>query len=253
MTSPLRLANADLTAAASCDDLLAWYVDRGVDRVTPWGWEDQRLYGAEDGGGLDVPTTGSADSAPEPLAPQVKGATSSATGTNVQESGVDEPDLVKTDGALLVRVEDDRLVTLGRQRDAHPVRLATLDLPDLSGAEILLVGDTVVALGTDTTSGSPAPDGRWYGPQPAGLPTRVDVVDVSAPAAPVMPDAGRTARPCVTARQHGDVVRLVLEPGPARARLRRAAGCCRREERRRWSANREVVRVQHHRRLAAAP
>ena len=32
---------------------------------------------------------------------------SSGTGTNVQEAGVDEPDLAKTDGALLVRVEGD--------------------------------------------------------------------------------------------------------------------------------------------------
>ena len=34
-----------------------------------------------------------------------------AAGTNVQEAGVDEPDVVKTDGALLVRVEDGDLVT----------------------------------------------------------------------------------------------------------------------------------------------
>ena len=37
--------------------------------------------------------------------------TSSATGTNVQEAGVDEPDVVKTDGELLVRVQDGDLVT----------------------------------------------------------------------------------------------------------------------------------------------
>ena len=31
---------------------------------------------------------------------------SSETGTNVQEAGVDEPDVVKTDGELLARVRD---------------------------------------------------------------------------------------------------------------------------------------------------
>ena len=214
VASALRLAHADLAAAVSCEDLLAWYVDRGVDRVTPWGWEDRRVYASarDEGGGLDVPTTGSVDSAPVPVAPQVKGATSSATGTNVQESGVDEPDLVKTDGTLLVRAEDDRLVTWDVS-GTSPVRLATLDLPDLSGAEILLVGDTVVVVGTDTTSGSPVPDGGWSGPPPAGLPTRVDVVDVSAPAAPVITDTKVYSSALVTARQHGDVVRLVLSQG----------------------------------------
>src|SRR4029078_13190241 len=37
--------------------------------------------------------------------------TASASGTNVQEESVDEPDTVKTDGTLLVRLRDDELVT----------------------------------------------------------------------------------------------------------------------------------------------
>ena len=31
----------DLVAADSCDQLLAWYVDNAVDRVTAWGWDDR--------------------------------------------------------------------------------------------------------------------------------------------------------------------------------------------------------------------
>ena len=65
-----------------------------------------------------------------PTVPQVDRAGSSDTGTNVQEAGVDEPDVVKTDGELLVRVQDDRLTTYdvtGASREL----LETLDLPGL--------------------------------------------------------------------------------------------------------------------------
>ena len=31
-------------ARASCDELLEWYVDHGVDRVTPYGWDYLRVY-----------------------------------------------------------------------------------------------------------------------------------------------------------------------------------------------------------------
>ena len=42
---------------------------------------------------------------------------SSATGTNVQEAGVDEPDTAKTDGNLLLRVVGGRLVIDDQEMD----------------------------------------------------------------------------------------------------------------------------------------
>ena len=41
---PIVLANADVTMTASCEDLLAFYVERGVQRVTPWGWDTGIVY-----------------------------------------------------------------------------------------------------------------------------------------------------------------------------------------------------------------
>ena len=76
------------------------------------------------------------------------GATSTGTGTNVQESGVDEPDVVKSDGELLVRVQDDELTAYDVTGD-EPAYLDAVDLPGVADAELLLVGDTVVAIGTD--------------------------------------------------------------------------------------------------------
>lgn len=210
-------ANADLTSPESCDDLLDWYVERGVDRVTAWGWDSPVYYALEGapatsvGGALDGVTQ------PLPQAAVPRRATSSATGTNVQEAGVDEPDVVKTDGALLVRVQDGDLVVYDVAA-REPERLSSVDLGD-GGAELLLVGDRVVALMADA---------------------RVLVVDVSDPERPeVVDDAAYDAR-LVTARQHGGTVRLVLDAGLPDLDFVEPSG--RRTEKSALEHNQEVVR-----------
>src|SRR3954452_21024612 len=37
--SPVAFTGSDLALPASCDDLLDWYVARGVDRVGAYGWD----------------------------------------------------------------------------------------------------------------------------------------------------------------------------------------------------------------------
>ena len=54
---------------------------------------------------------GAARSTPAAPAPVSQRAESSGTGTNVQEAGVDEPDVVKTDGTTLYRVHDGTLTS----------------------------------------------------------------------------------------------------------------------------------------------
>ncbi len=189
---PLRLVDADLATTASCDDLLDSYVRRAIDLVGPWGW----------GRGGDVwYADGAAElSAGEVAAssPGTSRVTNSETGTNVQEAGVDEPDVVKTDGEHVYRIDDDELTTYDAAGD-EVTELASLDLDGLSGAEILLVGDRVVAI----RAGLPGHQGD----------TRMVVVDVSAPAAPVVTGAWAYDATLVTARLNGDVLRLVLSTG----------------------------------------
>jgi hypothetical protein len=192
--SELRLVNADLRPAASCDELLRWYVDHGVDRVTPYGWDYLRVYTM-------------ADAAGSPATPQPAGqpaeATSSDTGTNVQEAGVDEPDVVKTDGSLLVRVVDDSTLVVYDVTGAEPVTVGSLPLDGMFSPELLLVGDRVVVIGRDPAAapGRVAPG------------TRVLVVDVADPSAPTVVRESAYDSTLVTARQHGDVVRLVVSTG----------------------------------------
>ncbi len=130
----------------------------------------------------------------------LKSATSSATGTNVQEAGVDEPDVVKTDGTILVRIQDDRLTTYDVS-GSSPERLAAITIPNLTDGEILLVDDIVVVLGVDDSSADPEPR------------TRMLLVDVADAASPQITDERVFSSALVSATQQGDDVHVVLSQG----------------------------------------
>ena len=196
--SPAAYSGSDLSLAQSCDDLLAWYVERGLDLVGPsgWGGNPNIVYDF-----AESSASGDAVRAPMAAAPSPVRATNGATGTNVQEAGVDEPDVVKTDGHTLFRVQDGDLVTYDVS-GAAVARLASLDLPGATGAdstEILLSGDTVVAL---SHRGG---DGRG-----GGAVTELATVDVSDLTAPETTHTVEYDSALVTARLHDGVVRLVL-------------------------------------------
>ena len=52
VADPVRLANAALRPATSCEELRQWYVDRALGRVTAWGWDSPVVYYADDVGGV---------------------------------------------------------------------------------------------------------------------------------------------------------------------------------------------------------
>ncbi len=214
---PVAFTGDSITLAASCDDLLEWYVARGVQRVGPWGWDTYDYE--EDDGGFDLFGGGedSADSgaaagpADAPQASEYAAGVPSTvrsengdSGTNVQESGVDEPDVVKTDGRTLFRVEDDDLVTYD-VTGAEVERIGSADLEDLDDGEVLLSGDRLVVIGTDG-GGS----GTYY---PEARQTRVIVLDVSDPTDPEVEHTYLYSSATVEARLHGDTVRLVTQAG----------------------------------------
>ena len=204
---PAAYSGSDLTLAESCEDLLAWYVERGLDLVGPYGWggNPDIVYEFSDDGVMEQKSGSASDQsvrAPSAAAPAPVRATNGETGTNVQEAGVDEPDVVKTDGHTLFRVQDGDLVTYDVS-GTEVERLASLDLPGAAGAdstEILLSGDTVVAL---SQRGATEGDGRGN--------TVLATVDVSDPAAPEVTHTVDYDSALVTARLHDGVVRLVLQ------------------------------------------
>ena len=198
-------AASGLTAPESCQALLDSFIERGLEEVGPYGW----------GGGpiamLDTAGAGDASASAEASTPlsqaRSQRATSSDTGTNVQEEGVDEPDVVKVAGPLLVRMEDEVLRTYD-VAGAAPTEIGELDLSELvdgsyarepgtSPIELLLVGDRVVALA-----------GHEWMPT-----TNVGVVDLADPTDPTLVSTTEITGALDQSRLHGDVLRLVVRRG----------------------------------------
>jgi hypothetical protein len=197
----LELANASLVLADDCDALLEAYVDRGLDLVTAYGWGGGAIvmFGAQSSdaaGGAERMTAGSAP------VPSTVRTTSNETGTNVQEAGVDEPDVVKVAGDKLFRIQDNLLTTFDVTGD-EPEQLSSLQLPDLRDGEILVSGDRVIVLGHlgrgDESYESPG--------------ARIVVIDASQAGTPQVVEQIDYTATISAARLHGDVVRVVLDNG----------------------------------------
>lgn len=154
-----------LTRFSDCDAFLDHVRAEAAERVGPYGFDvggswDMPVFA--DDRDFAVPATQApvATVAPDMPLWGAEGSDDSAdvtyTGTNVQETGVDEADLVKTDGARIVAIADGTLHVVdptlpgaavsGSLRVGHEV------------AEMMLVGDRVVlfALDWDRRTGQPS-------------------------------------------------------------------------------------------------
>lgn len=205
--------SASLASFDSCDDLDTYLTDLATTSLV-----DAYAYGYGYGYGFGVPIRGGVeDTATDGgvAAPSESGGGSPTdfTGTNNQEVGVDEPDLVKTDGDYMYVVNGSQLTVVDSwpAEEAHEV--ATLPLTGW-GQQMFLEGDRLVLL-TQISTGSypsgggssepgvptPAPDegrpddagGDVVEPTPDPLDdgawfsgTRVTIVDVSDPTSPTV-------------------------------------------------------------------
>jgi uncharacterized secreted protein with C-terminal beta-propeller domain len=131
-----------LVAFSSCPDLLRYSKSQAVRFVGPYG-----LGGA-------VAVRGAPVDAAREAAPR-QGVDFS--GTNVQEEGVDEPDLVKTDGNTLYAVASGKLNAVD-VAGSKPRLLDTLKLDPGQSHELLLHGDRLLVLSRV---------GYWAEPLPA--------------------------------------------------------------------------------------
>ncbi len=202
---PMVLANADLVTTSDCDDLLDSYVDRGLDLVGPWGWGGAPVFSL---GGMEGDMAGTitpqAASGSARSMPSTSRVTSSGTGTNVQELGVDESDVVKTAGSLLLRLREGVLVAYD-VAGQDPVELSSTSLADARGnglpgdpgGELVLVDGRAVVVGTSSD----------------GLESTVTTVDLADPTSPSVVDATTHRSRASAVRVHGGVVRVVLQTG----------------------------------------
>ncbi len=197
---------------SSCDALLDYYVEAARDLVGPWGLGGNGPMYFEG----DVATEAAAvDSAGgrESTTAQAVGADGdgSFSGTNVQEEGVDEPDVVKTDGEVIVTVAEQgiRVVDV-----ASAEVIGRLALPDQAwNAELLLSGDDLLVV---TTGGESFGRGSATDLFPAYAPTRTTVmrVDLSDPTTPTVVGSVRMEGGYRSARMVDGTVRLVMVSEP---------------------------------------
>ena len=131
--------------------------------------------------------------------------TSNESGTNVQEAGVDEADVVKVSGSLLLRLRDGELLAYDVSGD-EPRLLSSTRLEDARGSsgwvgdpggEMVLVDGRAVVLGTSTD----------------GMSTTITTVDLADPTSPAVVDATTVRGRASAVRLHDDVVRVVLQNG----------------------------------------
>ena len=188
---------APLKPFGSCSSLLAYAKQHALPLVGAYGF-----------GGVAVGDTTRA------AAP----ATNSAAGidystTNVQEEGVDEPDLVKSNGSTLFVVRADRLIAVA-VRGPKPRLQGSLQLPQGASYELLLHGDKLLVL---SRGGVYPIDGIGTGiraPVRPGLQqSTLNEVDVSDPAAMRIVRGLAFDTEIVTARLVGSVARVVTVSG----------------------------------------
>ena len=148
-----------------------------------------------------------------------------ATGTNVQEVGVDEPDLLKSADGRLVAVRGERLYVLDVTGD-EPRELGSVSLPAGTAGELLLSGDRALVAWTampvpgqpataHVDGVEPAPD-RAASTMPAygSTAATLTVVDLADPSAPTVVHSEEIEGTYISARERDGVVRVVLQSTP---------------------------------------
>ena len=149
------------------------------------------------------------------------------SGTNVQEAGVDEPDLVETDGRTIFSIAEGR-VQATDVTGAAPRHLGSIGFDDMAATGLLLDGDRLLVIG-DTgprviggigppVAGGVTPviaDTARIAPFPSQPATVLVLVDVSDPATPRVLSRMRVDGSLVAARRTGTSVRVVVSSSPA--------------------------------------
>ena len=138
------------------------------------------------------------------------------TDTNVAVAGIDEPDLVETDGRRLFSVVNEQELVVADVVADTPTVLARVPLDEFGWSQILLVGDRLLLVGQMWGVGAFGDDiaGRGFAPQ-TGM-TRLALFDVAGDV-PVRVGTTDVEGQLVTARGVGPIVHLVSQhwPNPA--------------------------------------
>jgi hypothetical protein len=261
-----------------CPGVLSWFRDEALARVGPYGLPTsdrpipagetttavpefepagprRRADGEASGSsGAGPAASESSDSSSSPPAPpaglsQSSGAGSSPagpsfSGTNVQEAGVDEPDVVKTDGRRLFSTARGELRTVDLTGQSPSVA-ARLSLPGGHHGQdqrMLLQGDRLLVLGADPDVKTTAEDGGGRTYRPPRAATRLTLVDVADVARPTVVRSVVVDGRYVDARLVGGRARVIVTSPPRALPFVRPTDGSERAEEIARKANEDVVR-----------
>lgn len=149
--------------------------------------------------------------------------TSSFSTTNNQEPGVEEPDIVKTDGSTIFAVSGRTLYAVA-VTGVSPRLVGSLDLGAAGyGSQLLLEGQRLLVISSATPGPVPLAGRRGPASMPAVIypspyyyrgHTTIDRVDVSDPAAMKLIGTFSINGSFVDARQNGATARIVVSSAP---------------------------------------
>ncbi len=131
----------------------------------------------------------------------------SFSSTNVQELGVDEPDIVKTDGRRVFAIAGARLLALDAS-GGLPKLVGSLELAGSGGHQLLLRGDRLLVM-TTSYGGGPDVDAAY-----ARSSALLSEIDVSDPAHMAVRRTMRLDGAFVDARMTGGTARVVVVSSP---------------------------------------
>lgn len=242
----LSLVSGALVRFDACDDFLTHVKAEAVDRVGPygldWHYGSPRVWqtGIRTEMLIAVP-----EAAP---AAEAGGGSADYSITNNQEAGVDEADIVKTDGERIVAITNNRLSVIdvtGRK----PSLVGSLALsPEFSVQEMFMHGDTVILLGNtwgpmpyvDIGFGADAVgmavEEYYGGGSPIVTLTEVDISDEPAVVTALQIDGGY-----ISSRMIDGVARVAITSGPNGFVWAYPEGNGLRAERAAIAANREII------------
>ena len=229
----------------ACEPLLDYVKQHALEVVGPYGLPPGSAGGgwffAEEGVALDAAAPGAAG----PRRADYRTAGVDYSTTNVQEVGVDEPDVVKTDGTRILAIAQNRLHYVDVS-GAQPRLMGSLSLENGSAHELLLSGDTLLVLSRGDYLGGPV---GWPTPEvrDLGIPyygsgsSRLQQIDISDPTDLRIVRTLYVDGSYLSARMVGDTARVVVEAYPTGLDFVYPEGPGLRAEREAERKNRQVI------------
>ncbi|MFZ6181596.1 beta-propeller domain-containing protein [Nannocystis pusilla] len=231
-----------LYAFDSCDDLLGYTKGEAKALIEKYGnldgydygggWFGDPVSGGESTGGLTGSgSDGAGDSGGDGESPPQDGGNGEGegpgddySGTNVQEAGVDEPDIVKTDGERILAFARGKLHFVDAS-GASPTLRSSLEIgADLYDVQLFMHEDRALLLVRSWPyyygdwEGAPQPSGvdlqQYFGPDYYNSITRLIEVDISNPDAMKVVSNLHITGELVSARMVEGVARVVVRSQP---------------------------------------